>query len=59
MVAMFFVQPVILRKTAFSKVPTSLQPDVKEVLSDSELGWLKKKKGRENVAGSLFSHSYC
>lgn len=40
MMAMFFAQRVILGKTQYSEVPTSLQPGVKEILEDSGLGSL-------------------
>lgn len=40
MMAMFFAQRVILGKTAFSEVPTTLQPGVKEILEDSGVGFL-------------------
>lgn len=40
MMAMFFAQRVILGKTQYSEVPTSLQPGVKEILEESGLGSL-------------------
>lgn len=40
MMAMFFAQRVILGKTAYSEVPTTLQAGVKEILVDSGLGFL-------------------
>lgn len=40
MVAMFFAQRVILDKTKFSQVPTTLQPEVREILVDSGLEFL-------------------
>ncbi|MEZ7170764.1 hypothetical protein [Sporosarcina sp. OR05] len=40
MMAMFFAQRVILGKAAYSEVPTSLQPGVKEILIDSGVGYL-------------------
>ncbi|WP_280521521.1 hypothetical protein [Paenibacillus mangrovi] len=40
MMAMFFAQRVILDKTKFSEVPTTLQPGVKEILEESGLGYL-------------------
>ena len=38
--AMFFAQRVILGKTKFADVPTTLQPAVKELLVESGLGYL-------------------
>ncbi|WP_342472179.1 hypothetical protein MHH70_18305 [Metasolibacillus sp. FSL H7-0170] len=40
MMAMFFAQRVILGKTAFNEVPSTLQPGVKEILEDSGVGFL-------------------
>lgn len=40
MMAMFFAQRVILGKTAYSEVPSSLQPGVREILIDSGLEFL-------------------
>ncbi|WP_336759451.1 hypothetical protein NSQ38_03215 [Paenibacillus sp. FSL R7-0313] len=40
MMAMFFAQRVILGKTEYKAVPTTLQPDVKEILTDSGLEFL-------------------
>lgn len=40
MMAMFFAQRVILDKTKFSEVPTSLQPGVRDILIDSGLEFL-------------------
>lgn len=40
MMAMFFAQRVILEKTAFKDVPSTLKPQVKEILEDSGLGFL-------------------
>lgn len=40
MMAMFFAQRVILEKTKYSEVPSSLQAGVKEILEDSGLGFL-------------------
>lgn len=40
MMAMFFAQRVILNKTEFKAVPTSLQDGVKEILIDSGLDFL-------------------
>lgn len=40
MMAMFFAQRVILGKTQYSEVPTTLQPGVKEILEESGLGSL-------------------
>lgn len=40
MMAMFFAQRVILGKTAYSEVPSTLQPGVKEILIDSGLVFL-------------------
>ena len=37
MMAMFFAQRVILGKTTFAEVPTSIKPGVAEVLLDSGL----------------------
>lgn len=37
MMAMFFAQRVILGKTQYSEVPTTLQPGVKEILEESGL----------------------
>ena len=38
--AMFFAQRVILEKTAFKDVPSTLKTQVKEILEDSGLGFL-------------------
>lgn len=43
MMAVFFAQRVILNKTKFSEVPTTLQPGVKEILVDSELEFLTEE----------------
>lgn len=40
MMAMFFAQRVILGKTAYSEVPSTLQPGVREILVDSGLEFL-------------------
>lgn len=40
MMAMFFAQRVILNKTKFSEVPTSLQSGVRDILVDSGLEFL-------------------
>lgn len=40
MMAMFFAQRVILGKTKFNQVPSSLQEGVREVLVDSGLEFL-------------------
>jgi len=40
MMAMFFAQRVILGKTQFSEVPSTLQPGVKEILVESGLDFL-------------------
>ncbi|WP_342442913.1 hypothetical protein MHB65_07145 [Lysinibacillus sp. FSL K6-0075] len=40
MMAMFFAQRVILGKTAYNEIPSTLQPGVKEILEDSGLGFL-------------------
>ncbi len=40
MMAMFFAQRVILGKTAYLEVPTTLQPGVKNILVDSGLEFL-------------------
>ena len=40
MMAMFFAQRVILEKTAYKDVPSTLKPAVKEILEDSGLGFL-------------------
>lgn len=40
MMAMFFAQRVILDKTKYSEVPSTLQAGVKEILVDSGLGFL-------------------
>lgn len=39
MMAMFFAQRVILGKTQWNEVPSTLQPGVKEILDDSGLGF--------------------
>lgn len=38
--AMFFAQRVILSKTKFAEVPTSLQAGVREILTDSGMEFL-------------------
>lgn len=38
--AMFFAQRVILGKTQFNEVPSTLQPGVKEILVESGLDFL-------------------
>lgn len=40
MMAMFFAQRVILGKTKFNEVPATLQEGVKEILVESEVGFL-------------------
>ncbi|MGF7049173.1 hypothetical protein J2T13_003681 [Paenibacillus sp. DS2015] len=40
MMAMFFAQRVILGKTKFNEIPSSLQPGVRDVLVDSGLEFL-------------------
>lgn len=40
MMAMFFAQRVILGKTQYSEVPSTLQPGVKEILVESGLDFL-------------------
>jgi hypothetical protein len=40
MIAMFFAQRVILGKTKYIEVPTTLQSGVKDILEDSGLGFL-------------------
>lgn len=40
MMAMFFAQRVILDKTEWNEVPSTLQPGVKEILDESGLGFL-------------------
>ena len=40
MMAMFFAQRVILGKTLFSVVPSSLQPGVREILVNGDLEFL-------------------
>lgn len=40
MMAMFFAQRVILGKTAYSEVPITLQPRVKDILVESGLEFL-------------------
>lgn len=40
MMAMFFAQRVILVKTEYKDVPSTLKPSVKEILEDSGLGFL-------------------
>lgn len=42
MMAMFFAQRVILGKTQYSEVPSTLQPGVKEILVESGLDFLAK-----------------
>ena len=37
MMTMFFAQRVILGKTEFAAVPTTLKPKVKEILTDNGL----------------------
>ncbi|MGG2081641.1 hypothetical protein [Lysinibacillus pakistanensis] len=43
MMAMFFAQRVILEKTKFSEVPSSLKDGVKEILEESGVGFLAKE----------------
>lgn len=43
MMAMFFAQRVILGKTAYKDVPSTLQPGVKEILVDSGLEFLTEE----------------
>jgi hypothetical protein len=43
MLAIFFAQRVILGKTKYSAVPTTLQPDVKTILADSGLEYLTEE----------------
>jgi len=43
MMAMFFAQRVILEKTKFSEVPSSLQEGVKEILEESGVGFLAEE----------------
>ncbi|MGY0692607.1 hypothetical protein ACW2QC_07405 [Virgibacillus sp. FSP13] len=40
MIEMFFAQRVILGKTQYNKIPSTLQSGVKEILEDSGLGFL-------------------
>ncbi len=40
MMTMFFAQRVILEKTKFSEVPSSLKEGVKEILEESGVGFL-------------------
>lgn len=40
MMAMFFAQRVILGKTEYKEVPSSLEPQVREILVDSGLDFL-------------------
>ena len=40
MMTMFFAQRVILEKTAYKDVPSTLKPLVKEILEESGLGFL-------------------
>lgn len=40
MMALFFAQRVILGKTKYAEVPSTLKPDVKEILVDSGLEYL-------------------
>ncbi|MDN7241201.1 hypothetical protein QWY14_05330 [Planococcus sp. N028] len=40
MMAMLMAQRVILEKMNFAEVPASLQPQVKEILIDSGMGYL-------------------
>ncbi|WP_262499731.1 hypothetical protein [Planococcus sp. ANT_H30] len=40
MMAMLMAQRVILEKMTFTEVPSSLQPQVKEILIDSGMGFL-------------------
>lgn len=44
MMAMFFAQRVILGKTAYSEVPITLQPGVKDILIESGLEFLISEK---------------
>ncbi|MGE7794975.1 hypothetical protein [Lysinibacillus fusiformis] len=43
MMAMFFAQRVILGKTQYSEVPSTLQPGVKEILEESGLDFLAER----------------
>ncbi|WP_157261068.1 CD1375 family protein [Paenibacillus wynnii] len=43
MMAMFFAQRVILGKTAYKDVPSTLKPAVKEILIDSDLEYLTEE----------------
>lgn len=40
MMSMLMAQRVILEKMTFAEVPSSLQPQVKEILVDSGMGFL-------------------
>lgn len=40
MMAMLFAQRVILGKTKYSEVPSTLQPAVKKILNERGLGYL-------------------
>ncbi|MBY3623743.1 hypothetical protein HGO21_29965 [Acinetobacter sp. CUI P1] len=44
MMAMFFAQRVILGKTKYSEVPSTLRPGVKEILVDSGLEFLAEEE---------------
>lgn len=44
MMAMFFAQRVILGKTKYSEVPSTLRPGVKEILVDSGLEFLTEEE---------------
>jgi len=43
MMAMFFAQRVILGKTKYNEVPSTLRPGVKEILIDSGLDYLTEE----------------
>ncbi|MEK5414508.1 hypothetical protein [Paenibacillus sp. FSL L8-0708] len=44
MMAMFFAQRVILGKTKYIEVPSTLRPGVKEILVDSGLEFLSEEE---------------
>lgn len=44
MMSMFFAQRVILEKTKFKDVPSTLKPLVKEILEESGLGFLAEEE---------------
>ncbi len=44
MMAMFFAQRVILGKTKYTEVPSTLKPGVKEILVDSGLEFLTEEE---------------